>query len=138
MGLEIFQGAGEACRDAFAVTGSAQVPGNANDPDDDPVMIAHRQFRRQTPARTAMGVPMQFKVIDDSAATADDGLVLVGVNFGEFFWKDFLNMPAEQFLFIAATTTFNKRLIDGDVTAASVFDKKCGVGNMIEKLFDDG
>lgn len=138
MGLEIFQGARETGWDAFAVTGSAQIPGNSDDPDDDPVMIAHGQFRRQTPAGTAMGVPMQFKVIDDGAATADDRLVLVRVNFGKLFWKNLLNMPAEQFLFIAATTAFDERLIDGDVTAASVFDKKCGVGNVIEKLFDDG
>ena len=81
---------------------------------------------------------MQFKVVDDWAASADDGLVLDGVNFGELFWKDLLDMSAEQFLFITATTTLNEGLIDGDVTAAGVFDKKCGVGNVIEELFDDG
>lgn len=85
-----------------------------------------------------MGVPMQFEVIDYWAARPDDSLILAGVKFGEFFWEDLLDMPAEQFLFIAATTTLNERLIDGDVTSASVFDKKCGVRNVIEELFDDG
>ena len=85
-----------------------------------------------------MGVPMQFEVIDNWAASPDDGLVLVGVKFSEFFRKDLLNMTSEQFLFVAATTTFDEGLINGNVTATSVFDKKCGVGNVIEELFDDG
>src|SRR4029077_15389322 len=106
--------------------------------DDDSVMIAHRQLRSQTPTGSAMGVPMQFEVIDNCAARADDSLILLGVKFGELLWKDLLDMSAEQFLFIAATTSFNEGLIDGDVTAAGVFYKKCGVGNVIEKLFDDG
>ncbi len=85
-----------------------------------------------------MGVPMQFEVIDYCAASADDRLVLVGVKFSEFFRKYLLNMTSEQFLFVAATTTFDEGLINGNVTTASVFDKKCGVGNVIEKLLDDG
>ena len=85
-----------------------------------------------------MGVPMQFEVIDNWAASPDDGLILLGVKFGKFFWKDLLDVAAEQFLFITATTTLNEGLIDSDVTAAGVFDKKCGVGNVIEELFDDG
>ena len=85
-----------------------------------------------------MSVPMQFEVIDDCAAGANDRLVLVGIKFSEFFWKDLLNMTTEQFLFIAATTALNKRLIDSDVTAAGVFDKKYRVGYVIEELLDDG
>ena len=79
-----------------------------------------------------MGVPVQFQMIDDCATSADDRLVLVGVKLGEFFREDFLNMTSKQFLLVAATTTFDEGLINGDVTAASVFDKKCGVGNVIE------
>ena len=132
MGLEKFQRAGEAGRDALAIARSAQIPRDSNDADDDAVMIAHRQFGRQTPARTSMGVPVQFQMIDDCATSADDRLVLVGVKLGEFFREDFLNMTSKQFLLVAATTTFDEGLINGDVTAASVFDKKCGVGNVIE------
>ena len=85
-----------------------------------------------------MGVPMQFEVIDDCAASADNRLVLAGVKFRQLFRKDLLNMTSEQFFFVAAPAAFDEGLIDGDVTAASVFDKKCGVGNVIEELFDDG
>jgi len=77
-------------------------------------------------------------VIDDCAASADDGLILRGVKPSQLFGKDLLNMTSEQFLLIAAATTFDERLIDGEVTTASVFDKKCGVGDVIEELLDDG
>src|SRR5689334_11793735 len=85
-----------------------------------------------------MGVPVQFQVIDDCAASADDGLILIGIKLRQLFWKNLLNMSPEQFLFVAATATFDKGLINGKVTAASIFDKKCRVGNVIEKLLDDG
>jgi len=76
-------------------------------------------------------------MIDDCAACPDHRLVLVGVKFRELFWKDLLNMTSKQFFFVAAPAAFDERLIDSDVAAASVFDKKCGIRNMIEKLFDD-
>lgn len=84
-----------------------------------------------------MGIPMQFQMIDDSASSADDTLVLNSVKFSEFFWENFLNMTSQQFLFLAATTAFDQRLIDRDVAAASVFDKECSVWNVIEELFDN-
>jgi len=101
-------------------------------------MIAHGKFRRQTPTGPTMRVPMQFQVIDDGAAGADDGLVLDSVKRGELFWKDLLHMSSEQFLFVTATTTLDQRLIDSDVTAACVFNKKGCVRNVIEQLLDDG
>ena len=85
-----------------------------------------------------MGVPVQFEVIDDCAASPDHRLILIGVNLGKLFRKNLLNMTSEQFLFVAATTTFDEGLIDGEVTAASVLDEKCRVRNVIEELFDDG
>src|SRR5437899_1642548 len=102
------------------------------------MMIAHRKFCRQTPAGAAMRVPMQFQMIDNRAASADDSLVLAGVKFRQLFRKDLLNMTPEQFFFVAAPAAFDEGLIDGDVTAASVFDKKCGVRNVVEELLDDG
>jgi len=75
VGFEEFQSAGEAGRNAFAIARSAQIPGDSDDTDDDAVMIAHREFRRQTPTGPAMRVPMQFQMIDDRAAGADNGLV---------------------------------------------------------------
>jgi hypothetical protein len=47
-------------------------------------------------------------------------------------------MSPEQFLFVAATASFHEGLIDCDVAAASVFDKKCCVWNVVEELLDDG
>ena len=138
MGLKEFQSAGETGGNTFAITWSAQIPRGSDDTGDDTVMIAHREFRRQTPTGPAMRVPMQFQMIDDRAASADNGLVLIGVKFGQFFRKNFLHVPAKEFLFIAATTTFDEGLIDGDITAASVLDEKYSVGNVIEELFDDG
>jgi hypothetical protein len=101
------------------------------------MMIAHGEFGRQTPAGTAMGVPMQFEVIDYCAASAKNSLVLVSIELGQFLGENFLDMASEQFLFIAATATFDEGLVDGDVTATSVFDKKCGVGNVIKELLDN-
>lgn len=82
MGFEIFQSAGEAGGDTFAVTGSAQIAGNADDTDDDAEMIAHRKFGRETPAWATMRVPMEFQMVDDPAAGADDVLILDGVKLG--------------------------------------------------------
>ena len=138
MGLEIFQSAGKACGNALAIAGSTQISRDSDHTDNDSVMVAHRELRRQAPAGTPMGVPVQFQMIDDCAASPDHRLILVGVNLGKLFRKDLLNMTSEQLLLVAATTTFDEGLINGDVTAASVFDKKCCVGNVIEQLLDDG
>jgi hypothetical protein len=136
--LEIFQRAGEAGWDALAIARRAQISGDADDANNDTVVIAHGKFRRQTPTRTSMGVPMQFQVIDYCAAGSDHRLILDGVKLCEFFWKDLLNMSPEQFLFVAATASFDQGLVDCDVAAASVFDKKCCVWNVVEELLDDG
>ena len=85
-----------------------------------------------------MRVPMQLQMVNYRAASLDNSLVLVGINFGEFLGENLLDVPAEKFLFIAATATINQGLIDGDVTAASIFDEESSVGNVIEELLDDG
>jgi hypothetical protein len=101
-------------------------------------MIAHGELGGQAPAGPAMRVPMQFQMIDDAATGANDGLVLNGVKFGEFFGKDFLHVATQEFLFIAATATFDQGLVNGDISAARVFNEEHGVGNVIEKLLDNG
>src|SRR5439155_26449234 len=84
-----------------------------------------------------MSIPMQFQMIENGAARGDHRLVLNSVKLSELFWKDLLNMTSKQFLFVAATATLYKRLINGDVATAGVLDKKCSVGNVVEELFDN-
>jgi len=44
--FKVFECAGEAGRNALAVTRRAQISGDSNDTNDYPVVIAHRKFRR--------------------------------------------------------------------------------------------
>jgi hypothetical protein len=46
VGFKVFECAGEAGRNALAVTRRTQISGDSNYTDDYPVVIAHRKFRR--------------------------------------------------------------------------------------------
>src|SRR5438093_813683 len=115
MGFEIFQGAGETGWNSFAIARSAQIARDPDDADNDSVLVAHRQLGREAPAGTAMRIPMQFQMVDERAASAKNDLVLSGVKLSKFFWKDFVDVTPKEFLFVAATTAFDERLVDGNV-----------------------
>lgn len=50
---------------------------------------------------------MQFEMVDKRAAGAEDGLVLGGVDLGEFFGKDIADMTADELRFVAEATAFD-------------------------------
>ncbi len=137
MGLEIFESAGQAQRDGFAIARRTQIAGNPHHADDRASLAAHRQLGRQAPPGTAVGVPMQLEVIDDRTPGPHYHLILVRVDLRQFFWKNLAHMAADQFPFILAATSFDQRLIHREIAPPGVLHKKRGVRQMIEKLFDD-
>jgi hypothetical protein len=76
-------------------------------------------------------------MVDNCAAGAKDGLILLGVKFTEFFREDILDVTAQKFLFIAATASLDERLIHSDIAALGVLDEKCRIGNVIKELLDN-
>src|SRR2546423_1899070 len=80
---------------------------------------------------------MQFQMIDDRSSGSDHGLVLFGVQLCQFFGKNLPYMPADQFLLVPATATFDQGLVYRDVTPAGVLHEESGFRQMIEKLLDN-
>ena len=98
MFFEMLKRAGETGRDDFAVAGRAQIAGDADYAHDGALAIAHRELGGETPSWAAPGVPVQFEVIDDRPAGTQDGLILCGVELGEFAREDFADVPAQKLI----------------------------------------
>jgi hypothetical protein len=81
---------------------------------------------------------MQFEVIDDRPAGAQNGLVLGGVKVGEFPWENFADLLTQELAFLLQPAALDQGLVDRQVTACGVFDKECRFRNVIEQLFNDG
>ena len=134
----MIQCAREAGWNALAVTGRPQVARDAHESDDPPRLVTQREFRRQTPAGAAAGVPMQLEAVKNGPARAQDRGVLRGVTFREFRRKNVAHMEAEQFAFFAQPTALDERLVDGEIVTARVFEEERGLRQVVEKLFEQG
>src|SRR6266478_1831354 len=86
----------------------AQVARNPHYPDDGAGMVAHRKFGRQAPAGPAMGVPMQFEMVNYRTPGAGHGLVLAGIKLGQLFGKDLAHLTTEKIMLVLAAAAFHQ------------------------------
>ena len=65
-------------------------------------------------------------------------LVLHRIKLRQFLGKNFPHVTADQLGFGLQSTALDQRLVDRQVAAQSVLDKKSRLGFVIEKLLDNG
>jgi hypothetical protein len=136
--FEVFKGTHQTWGNDFAKPGGAQITGNADDADNGALIVAHGKLGGQTPSWASMRVPMQFEMIDHCAAGTQNGLVLGGIEIGEFPRKDLPDLSSQELAFVLQTAAVDQGLVNCQVAPSGVFDEERRLRNVIEQLFDNG
>lgn len=81
-------------------------------------------------------IRMQLEMIEERAARAQDGRVLLRRDAAEFTRADIAGSAAEQLRFVLQAVAQNEGVVDDDVASVGVFDEKGHVRRFVEKLFE--
>ena len=93
---------GELHGDVAGLDGCAHVAGDADEADDFPAGIAHRELGGEAPSRFVRRVPVQFQMVEERASGSQDGGVLRGRDAAKITGTDVAGPLAEYLRFGSA------------------------------------
>ncbi len=135
--LEPGDGVGDGGGDGGGFAGRADIAGDADEAGDDAVGVAEGEFGGEAPAALAVGVPMEFELVADGAAAAEDFGVLGVEAGGEVWGEDVVDGFAEEVAALAEAGAAEEGAVYGGVAAGGVFDEEGDFGELLEE-FDHG
>lgn len=136
--LELVERSGEIKGDLAGSDGRSNVARDADQTDDLPGGITDRQLRREAPSRLVWGGPMQFKVVQERAASLQHGLVLGGRNAAKFTGTNFGGPLAEHLGFVAQTVPLDEGTVNHQVPSGRILDEEHHVRRLVEEAFQEG
>lgn len=136
MRFEMIERIGDLQGDVVGVDGGADIARDADQADDVAGPIAHGELCGQTPAGFVGGIPVEFEVIEDGAACAQNGGILPRGDAAKIAGADVTRAFAEGLRFFAQAVAGDEGVIYRGVSACGVFDEERDIGNLIEKVLE--
>ena len=132
--LEPGDGLGDGGGDGGGFAGRADIAGDADEAGDDAVGGAEGEFGGEAPAALAVGVPMEFELVADGAAAAEDFGVLGVKAGGEVWGEDIAHGFTEEVAALAEAGAAEKGGVDRGVAAEGIFGKEGDFRELFEQL----